>query len=70
MVKVPDSEAKKRWDKENTVMLSIKFQKKTDGDILEYLDSASDSKTTKQTTIKSALREYMERHPISEEGKK
>ena len=65
MVKVPDSEAKKRWDKENTVMLSIKFQKKTDSDILEYLDSASNSKTTKQTTIKAALREYMERHPLS-----
>lgn len=56
-----DTEAKKRWDKENTVMVSIKFQKKTDTDIIEYLLSTSEG-VTKQDIIKMALREHIENH--------
>lgn len=55
-----DSEAKKRWDKENTTMVSIKFQKKTDRDIIDFLES--DKTKTKQTIIKDALREYIANH--------
>ena len=55
-----DSEAKKRWDKENTTMVSIKFQNKTDGDIIGFLDS--DKTRTKQMIIKDALREYIANH--------
>lgn len=57
-----DPESKKRWDKENTSPLLIKFQNKTDGDILEYLASASGEGRTKQSIIKLALREYMNNH--------
>ena len=56
-----DTEAKKRWDKENTVMVSIKFQKKTDMDILDYLFSTAEG-VSKQDVIKMALREYIENH--------
>lgn len=52
--KMPDSEAKKKWIKDNTVFIGLKLQKKTDADILAFLDGKP-----KQTTIKTALREYI-----------
>lgn len=53
---------KVRWDKENTTMVSVKLQNRTDADILQYLDGES-----RQTIIKAALREYMERNPKKRE---
>ena len=49
--------AQTAWRKENTVMVSIRLQKSTDADILQFLDGKQ-----KQTIIKAALREYMENH--------
>lgn len=48
---------KAAWDKKNTVMISVKLQYTTDGDILQFLEGKQ-----KQTVIKLALREYMENH--------
>ena len=52
-----DMEKRKKWERENTVVITMKLQRSTDADILEYLIGKS-----KQTVIKTALREYMERH--------
>lgn len=52
-----ESEAKRKWQKENTVFIGVKLQKSTDKDILAFLQDKPN-----QTTIKLALREYMERH--------
>ena len=54
---MPDSEAKRRWDAENTVLISIKFQRKTDQDCIDFLEGKN-----KRDTICSALREYIENH--------
>lgn len=54
---MPDSEAKKRWMKENSKIISFKMMLKSDKDILDFLQ---DKPTA--TTIKQALREYMENH--------
>ena len=54
---MPESDAKKRWQKENTVFVGIKLQKSTDADILNYLEGKQN-----QTEIKKALREYIENH--------
>lgn len=43
------------WDKENTVQISIKLQKTTDADIIEFLGGKS-----RQTVIKEALRRMMQ----------
>ena len=51
------TDAERKWKKENSVMLSMRLQKSTDADILEYLEGKQ-----KQTIIKLALREYMENH--------
>ncbi len=48
---------KAAWDKENTVMTTVKLQKNTDADILRFLEGKQ-----KQTVIKLALREYMKNH--------
>lgn len=52
-----DTQAHATWMKENTVKLSLRFQKSTDSDIIEFLDGRP-----KQATIKAALREYIENH--------
>ena len=52
-----DTEAHAAWMKENTVTLSLRFQKRTDSDILQFLDGKP-----RQATIKAALREYIQNH--------
>ena len=51
---MPESEARKRWTQENTVYISLKLQRSTDRDILDFLDGKP-----KQTEIKRILREYI-----------
>ena len=50
-----ESEAKQKWQKENTVVVSLKLQKSTDADILQYLDGK-----VKNAIIKAAIREYIQ----------
>lgn len=59
------TEAERKRKKEKTVMVSIRLQKSTDAEILEYLDGEA-----KQTIIKAALREYMSNHPKENEQRK
>lgn len=53
-----DTARQREWQRENTVMMSIRLQKSTDADILNYLSGKQ-----RQTIIKAALREYMVNHP-------
>ena len=50
---MPDSEAKKKWDSENTVVVTMKLNKNTDADIIQKLDSVGN----KQGYIKQLIRE-------------
>lgn len=50
--------AAEKYDRENTVRMSLKFNKHTDADILAALERSGN----KQGMIKAALREYMSRH--------
>ena len=45
------------WDKENTVRISIKLNKRTDADILDFLEGSGEPR---QTLIKKALRTLLE----------
>lgn len=56
-----ESEAKRKWQKENTVFIGVKLQKSTDADILQFLEGKQ-----RQTVIKSALREYIQNHHPTE----
>ena len=55
---MPDSPAKKKWLKDNSKPISFRLMLKGDADIIEYLETVPTA-----TTIKAALREYMENHP-------
>lgn len=50
---MPDSEAKKKWDRENTVVVTMKLNKNQDADIIEKLNSVDN----KQGYIKRLIRE-------------
>lgn len=52
---MPDSEAKTRWDAENTVQIKLKLNRHTDADILALLDSVEN----KQGLIKDLLRQHL-----------
>ena len=49
---IPDSEAKKKWIKENTTFIGLKLNHNTDSDILAALDP----KKPKQTQVKKLIR--------------
>jgi len=50
-------ESKKNWMNENTTVITVRFTHNTEQDLLDYLKDRP-----KATTIKAALREYMENH--------
>ena len=64
-----DSEAKKQWMRKNTVQATVKLNKRTDADIIQYFGEKIPA-----ATIKDALREYIKNHssatqPAAEEKK-
>lgn len=52
------SEAKQNWMRENSKNYTVRVMKNTERDIFDYLQSQN----SPSTTIKLALREYMENH--------
>lgn len=54
---MPESEATKKWKKENTVHFGFRLQRRTDADILEKLESVP----SKQGYIKRLIREDIAR---------
>ena len=63
---MPDSEAKRKWMAKNSIVFSVKLMRRTEADIIEYLESNLSRGIGKGTVIKAALREYMANH--SEKG--
>ena len=49
--------AQRKWQKNNTTMITMRLQNGADEDILRYLEGKK-----KQTVFKMAIREYMENH--------
>lgn len=52
---MPDSAAKKAWIKENTITISLRLNKNTDADLIDYLNNAEN----RHGTIKNAIRAYI-----------
>lgn len=55
---MPDSPSKVRWDAENVRIFTVKLFRKTEQDVIEYLEPKN-----KRNIICAALREYMANHP-------
>ena len=62
---MPESEARKRWIKENKQFYGFRCHKTYDKDIVEYLEGKEYAKV-----IKAALREYIANHSSYEQGVK
>ena len=54
---MPDAPSKKRWDAENVVIYTVKFMRKTDQDVIEFLQGKN-----RRNTICEAIRYYIENH--------
>ena len=56
---MPDSNAKRRWDSENVIIFSTKLFKRTDADIIEFVNSKLAQGMPRGTLVKAALREML-----------
>lgn len=54
---IADTEAKKRWDKENTVFIAVKLNRNTDADIIEAIGNPP----SKAGRIKELIREAIKK---------
>lgn len=61
-MKMPDSEAKKRWIAENCVIYTIKFMRKNDQDVIDFLNGKN-----RRDTICEVVRYYIEHHREDEQ---
>lgn len=62
---MPDAPSKIRWDAENVRIFTVKFMRKTDEDVIEFLEPRN-----KRNTLLKAIRYYMENHPDELKGEK
>lgn len=61
-----ESEAKRRWDKENTTKVLIKLNHNTDKDLLGYLERRDQQGLSRAGAFKEALREKISRETAEE----
>lgn len=59
---MPEREAKKAWMKENSIMITVRLMRRTEDDIVSYLDKMQEKGIARGALIKAALREYMNNH--------
>ena len=60
--RMPDSEAKAKWIRENTTVVAVKLNHNTDSDLLRYIED----EPSKAGIFKKALREFITNHPKGE----
>ena len=59
---MPDTEAKKKWMRDNFLTLGFKLHRKYDADIISFLLEHESAEKSKQEILKDAMREYIESH--------
>jgi hypothetical protein len=53
------TEARKQWEKENKMFYGINLQKRTDSDIIDYLNTVKENGGSIQGTFKEAIRFFL-----------
>lgn len=61
-----DKPHKIRWDKENVVVVTLKLMRKTDTDIIDYLQSHETPDRSKQKILKQGMRLLMAQEGVNE----
>ena len=59
-----DAPSKQRWDAENTRIFTVKLFRKSENDVIEFLEGKN-----KRNVICEAIREYIANHPGKEDKK-
>lgn len=59
-----DPNSKKRWDRDNAVLLAVKLLRKGDAKIVEYVERVTPERMTRSELLRAALNEYINNHPI------
>ena len=54
---MPDAPSKKRWDAENVLIYTVKFMRRTDADVIDFLQGKN-----RRDTILKVVRYYIEHH--------
>lgn len=62
--KMPPTEAKKRWERENTTMIHIKLNHNTDKDLLAFFETLDN----RAGFIKQLCRDYLKEHQPTTEA--
>lgn len=62
--KMPPTEAKKRWERENTTMIHIKLNHNTDKDLLAFFETLDN----RAGFIKQLCRDYLKNHQTTTEA--
>ena len=62
--KMPPTEAKKRWERENTTMIHIKLNHNTDKDLLAFFETLDN----RAGFIKQLCRDYLKEHQTATEA--
>lgn len=65
-----DMQKRAEWDKENTMMLSVRLMKSTDADIIGYIENRVEAGETRQGIIKRSLRSTMKEEGYQPEQEK
>lgn len=60
---MPDSDAKRKWMEENSIVFSVKIMRRTEADLVEFFEKRMAQGERRGTIVKTALREYMKNHP-------
>ena len=60
---MPDSPMKRQWMAANSIVFSVKLMRRTEPDLIEYMDKYLAKGIGRGTLVKKALREYMTTHP-------
>lgn len=63
---MPETERKREWQKNNTVLVGVKLQKKGDKDLVEYMEEQKkiDPDFKMASAFKAALREKIQREKV------
>lgn len=64
---MPDSEKKRDWMQKHSLTIAVKIMKKADQPLIDYiLGKTEPDGITRSELIKTALKEYMANHPLTE----
>lgn len=54
--------ANDKWKKENTMIVTFRFNKKTDAEIIKWIEEIKEEKKSVQGEVKKIIKKHLENH--------